>query len=111
MDIISKLTKTNSIPRIYISDTIELENEDDKNYCDHVINTLTIRANGEVVPCCYDLTTELSMGNITNDSLEDIWNNSKYNKLRNSINSKKYISICNNCNVVRPSVFLIRNSK
>tara|TARA_B100000787_G_C16199145_1_gene303531 strand:- start:9092 stop:10006 length:915 start_codon:yes stop_codon:yes gene_type:complete len=90
---------------------VTIENEDDKNYCDHVINTLTIRANGEVVPCCYDLTTELSMGNITNDSLEDIWNNSKYNKLRNSINSKKYISICNNCNVVRPSVFLIRNSK
>tara|TARA_B110000238_G_C16123423_1_gene438141 strand:- start:611 stop:1525 length:915 start_codon:yes stop_codon:yes gene_type:complete len=88
-----------------------IENEDDKNYCDHVINTLTIRANGEVVPCCYDLTTELSMGNIANESLENIWNNSKYNKLRDSINSKKYISICNNCNVVRPSIFLIRNSK
>ena len=86
-----------------------VENDEDNNYCDHVINTLTIRANGEVVPCCYDLTTELSMGNITTESLETIWNNSKYNKLRESINTKKFISICNNCNVVRPSIFLIRN--
>ena len=42
---------------------------------------------------------------------EEIWNNSKYNKLRESINSKKYISICNNCNVVRPSIYLIPNTK
>ena len=90
---------------------VTAKNEEDKDYCDHVVNTLTIRSDGEVVPCCYDLTTELSMGNIASNSLEEIWNNSKYNKLRESINSKKYISICNNCNVVRPSIYLIPNTK
>ncbi len=91
-------------------ETVKVENEHDKDYCDHVVNTLTIRSDGEVVPCCYDLTTELSMGNVKKNSLEEIWYNSKYNELRKSINSKKYISICNNCNEVRPSIFLIRNS-
>lgn len=84
-----------------------LFSENDKDYCDHVVNTITIRSDGSVVPCCYDLTTELNMGNIMNNSLENIWNDSDYDKLRNSIKSKKYISICKNCNVVRSPVFLV----
>jgi hypothetical protein len=84
-----------------------LFSEDDKDYCDHVINTITIRSDGAVVPCCYDLTTELNMGNIMNDSLENIWNNSEYIKLRNSIKLKKYESICKSCNVVRSPVYLL----
>jgi radical SAM protein with 4Fe4S-binding SPASM domain len=84
-----------------------LIDEDDKNYCDHVVNTITIRSDGSIVPCCYDLTTQLHMGNIMNDSLKNIWNNSNYTKLRDSIKSKKYISICKNCNVVRSPVYLV----
>ena len=84
-----------------------LTSEGDKDYCDHVINTITIRSDGTIVPCCYDLTTKLNMGNIMNDSLKNIWNNSDYAKLRVSIKSKQYISICKNCNVVRSPVYLI----
>ena len=84
-----------------------LINEDDKDYCDHVINTITIRSDGTIVPCCYDLTTQLKMGNILNDSLENIWNNDDYTQLRDSIKSKKYMSICKNCNVVRSPVYLV----
>lgn len=91
--------KSNEFDKILIS-------EDDKDYCDHVINTMTIRSDGTVVPCCYDLTTKLNMGNIINDSLKNIWNNSVYDKLRASIKSKEYISICKNCNVVRSPVYL-----
>jgi len=84
-----------------------LISEDDKDYCDHVINTMTKRSDGTVVPCCYDLTTQLKMGNVMSDSLKNIWNNSDYDKLRLSIKSKKYISICKNCNVVRSPVYLV----
>lgn len=79
----------------------------DSNECDHVINTLTIRADGSVVPCCYDLTSKLVMGNILDQSLTDIWNGRKYQILRRSIASKKYISICATCAVVRPATYLI----
>lgn len=79
----------------------------DSNECDHLINTLTIRADGSVIPCCYDLTSKLVMGNILDQALTDIWICRKYQILRRSIVSKKYISICANCAVVRPATYLI----
>lgn len=75
--------------------------------CDHVINTLTVRADGSVVPCCLDLTSKLVMGNILEESLMDIWTGRKYSMLRQSIKSKNYISICSTCFVVRPPVYLV----
>lgn len=36
---------------------------DEKNECDHVVSTMTIRSNGDIVPCCYDLTSQMVMGN------------------------------------------------
>lgn len=86
----------------------------DDNYCDHVMNTLTIRYNGDVVPCCYDLTSKLVMGNIQHQSLDQIWNSSKYQALRNSIYEMKFGDLCNNCNVVknREKVYLkLKNEK
>lgn len=82
-------------------------NGQDSNECDHIINTLTIRSDGIVVPCCYDLTSKLEMGNIMKQSLNDIWNGRKYQILRHSIDNKKYISICAKCAVVRPPTYLI----
>lgn len=82
----------------------------DKNYCDHPINTISIRSNGDIVPCCYDITSQMVMGNIMNDTIIDIFNGSKYTNLRDSIFKKKYISACKNCNVVRPSIYLVKSN-
>jgi len=79
----------------------------DLDECDNIINTITVRADGAVVPCCYDLTSKLVMGNIKDLPLVDIWNGRKYKDLRNSITTKKYISICSTCAVVRPKEYLI----
>lgn len=77
------------------------------SYCDHIINTMTIRSDGSVVPCCFDLTSQLIMGNIQNNSLLDIWMNEKYNSLRVSIENKKLVSICKNCLILTSSTYLI----
>lgn len=82
---------------------------EDRNECDHVNSTLTVRYDGNVVPCCYDLTSQLVMGNVNDQSLREIWINSKYKNLRDSIKNKKFISICNNCATVKPPVYLIPN--
>ena len=29
--------------------------DEDGTYCDHVVNTVSIRADGSIVPCCYGL--------------------------------------------------------
>jgi len=80
---------------------------EDNNECDHVNSTLSVRANRDVVPCCYDLISKLIMGNVNNESLLGIWNGTRYRKLRDSIESKNFYSICSNCAVVRPPVYLI----
>lgn len=83
--------------------------EEDKvtNFCDHVSSTITIRSNGDIVPCCYDLTSKLIMGNVLDNSLEEIWNNSEYLRLRKSIDEEKFYSICKNCSVVNKNRFLV----
>jgi radical SAM protein with 4Fe4S-binding SPASM domain len=76
------------------------------NHCDHVENTMTVRWNGEVVPCCYDLTSQYVCGNVHQDDLAVIWNNHAYLKIRETIDGKQYNTLCENCNVVRPNVYL-----
>lgn len=52
------------------------------NRCDHLESTITIRSDGTVVPCCYNLTTQLPMGNIHSSSLQNIWIGDAYKNLR-----------------------------
>lgn len=80
--------------------------EETNNYCDHVENTITVRWNGDVVACCYDLTSQYVLGNIHQDDLATIWNNSRYLYLRESIEKREFVTMCDNCNVVKPNVFL-----
>lgn len=77
------------------------------NYCDHTFNTMTVRSDGNVVPCCYDLTSQLVMGNIVKEDLSSIWNNEQYLDLRRSISEKKFNSMCSNCWVVQPFKYLM----
>jgi len=80
-----------------------------QGYCDHVVNTLTVRSNGDVVPCCYDLNSEVVLGNVLSASLIDIWNSEVFIKFRTLIFTKRYPSLCSSCAVVRPPVYLIPN--
>ena len=82
----------------------------DSNECDHVDSTMTIRWNGDVVACCYDLTSELVMGNVRESSLGTIWNDSRYLTLRQSIESSRFVDLCANCYVVRPNAYLLLKS-
>lgn len=78
----------------------------DNNHCDHIVNTFTIRANGDVVPCCYDLTTEMLMGNVLEQSPKEIWQNKKYVGLRKSIASFNPPKLCQGCEVLYPKAFM-----
>lgn len=78
------------------------------NYCDHPLSTVTFRWNGDVVACCYDITSTYVLGNITREPLEKIWNNEGYVKLRKSIHEKKFLPLCENCHVVKPFLWIAR---
>ncbi|MDY0164431.1 radical SAM protein [Desulfobotulus sp.] len=76
------------------------------NYCDNIENTLTVRWNGDIVPCCYDLTSLEILGNIHHDTLENIWNNKLYISLRKSIQTMCFKDLCRNCGTVNSKKFL-----
>lgn len=77
-----------------------------RDRCDHVDSTVTIRWNGDVVACCFDLTSKFVLGNVLQDDLETIWNNRRFLGLRRSIATRKLIPLCANCKVVAPATYL-----
>lgn len=72
------------------------------NYCDHVVSAITIRWNGDVVPCCYDLNSEMGMGNLLKESIEEIWGGTGYQNLRSDIEGFNPPKLCLNCPVLFP---------
>lgn len=59
---------------------------------------VTIDYEGKVILCCSDYHSSITFGNIRNEKLIDIWNKSKYKKIRKDILRKKYkLLICRKC--------------
>lgn len=80
----------------------------DSNFCDHVVNTFTIRWNGDVVPCCYDLVNKMVMGNVLKEELEEIWNNQKYLRLRKAIHDFTPPDLCRGCLVLYSRAYMLK---
>lgn len=71
-------------------------------FCSNLFETTTIMANGDVVPCCYDLAGEVVFGNVFTTNLFDIWENRGFMAFRQNFKNKKYPSLCNKCAVLTP---------
>lgn len=63
------------------------------------ISTL-ILWNGSVVPCCFDMEGDYVLGNVTNMSFQQIWNNEKYISFRKQIlEETNQIPLCKECSL------------
>jgi len=80
------------------------------NYCDHVVQLITFRWDGDVVPCCRDITSEYVIGNIMVKSLPEIWNNERYKKLRESIYTRNHMPMCTSCQIIRPQLYMAKRN-
>ena len=76
-------------------------------YCENSTKLITIRWNGDIVPCCFDILSNSVMGNIMETELTEIWNNKKYINLNKSINKGTYFPLCAECKVVKPGTHII----
>jgi radical SAM protein with 4Fe4S-binding SPASM domain len=65
----------------------------------HRQNILQVLWNGDVVPCCYDFNGEMVLGNLYQQSIEEIWNGKLYNHLRSTDACGHYgdYPICEKC--------------
>ena len=69
--------------------------------CKILFEMLAINTDGNVVMCCEDFTPKVTLGNVFETSIEEIWNSEKFNKIRKAhIEHKKYdLDVCKNCDV------------
>ena len=78
-------------------------------FCTQLFETVVINPDGKVFPCCWVTDTKYAFGDLTKESFEDIWYNSKYLYSRSLFSKEKYsgpkektvCSICNNFKKVK----------
>lgn len=64
------------------------------------LERLHINFQGDVVLCCMDWKWKHKLGNLKRNSIDEIWNSSKYKEYRNAIynnGSDKYTDLCKKC--------------
>ena len=75
-----------------------------KVFCARPFNETTIRSNGDIIVCHWDSGCELTIGNIKNNSLQDIWLSRQYEDIRDSMSTQSKFdelkSPCQNCHVM-----------
>lgn len=69
--------------------------------CSILFNTMCITTDGDVTMCCEDFTPLVKLGNVFETSIEQVWNSSRFNEIRQKhIVHKRYeLDVCKDCNV------------
>jgi radical SAM protein with 4Fe4S-binding SPASM domain len=66
--------------------------------CLRMWSAAIVTVDGDVVPCCFDKYAGHAMGNINDQTFNDIWNGEKYKSFRDSvIRSRASVDICSKC--------------
>lgn len=77
-----------------------IKNRGSKYPCD-IFKYFTVLSSGDVMFCCMDPFCKFPMGNLKNQTIEEIWNGKKYQELwKQHMKRKKHLNpICKNCRV------------
>ena len=69
-----------------------------EGYCYALKTHIAILVDGTVVPCCLDENGQIPLGNIFNNTLEEIINSDKYQRLKKSFQDRKPCEeLCKSC--------------
>jgi radical SAM protein with 4Fe4S-binding SPASM domain len=71
--------------------------------CDYPWRTMVILQDGRVSPCCLDYNGEFIVGNVNNNTIEEIWDGPEYSKVRENFKNLGYndYHLCLNCEHIR----------
>lgn len=74
-----------------------------KSACMYPFEQVVVRPDGKLSLCCNDATGKVTMGDLTEESLVDIWRGKKYMALRRAmVKDRDFHFLCSNCDVVTP---------
>jgi radical SAM protein with 4Fe4S-binding SPASM domain len=67
--------------------------------CARPFNMMTINARGQAVLCCADMYSDVVMGDVRSEPLEDIWNNAAFERYRKALetNGREGLKLCREC--------------
>ena len=70
--------------------------------CTDIYEMLCVYWNGDVVPCCYDVSGKEIMGNVNNNTIKEIWNSPQYVQFRKRVKQavrypKQEPQLCKTC--------------
>lgn len=96
----SMLVPTDSRYRRYEYKPGTFERVREDTHCRKMWFMCSISANGDVVPCGYDYTCKLNVGNINEKPLSQIWNSEEARSMRKKLYYQKdMIPICRECSI------------
>ncbi len=68
------------------------------NRCWRLWSACVVTWDGMIVPCCFDKDADHRLGNLKEDTFQQIWEGVSYNQFRGQVfKNRKQIEICRNC--------------
>jgi len=68
------------------------------NTCEWIYSTVTVQVNGDVVPCCRDVSGKIILGNVFEKHITEIWNGEAYQRFRKKIaRDQSHMDLCKLC--------------
>jgi radical SAM protein with 4Fe4S-binding SPASM domain len=106
------LAKELGIHHFFLPEPFGLEEASERRHCSIPWQGAGVLGNGDVLACC---VPGLKMGNLHDNTMEEIWNGPRYQELRWSVNSSNPPPSCKTCPFVRdinnPDSYLIHGAK
>jgi radical SAM protein with 4Fe4S-binding SPASM domain len=92
------LPRDDRYSRYRIEDGVLMPKSGLHNRCVRLWERSVITWDGVVVPCCFDKNAEYPLGNINENSFDEVWQSEKYDDFRNRVlTGRRDIPICRNC--------------
>jgi len=94
-----RLGEPEGIDKVTVSPIYDLSKKRKVKDCYEVFNKLSIDWDGTVTACCGDYDRKMSVGDLNENTLEEIWNGEKLKKYQELIKAKKFneIDLCSRC--------------
>lgn len=82
----------------FIWPSLDNDYHEEKGFCYALKDQLAILVDGTVVPCCLDGEGIMKLGNVYEDSMENILNSKKFQEMRNGFCNRKVTEeLCKHC--------------
>jgi radical SAM protein with 4Fe4S-binding SPASM domain len=78
-------------------------------YCVNVFDRLQMDADGTITPCAYATDDDLVLGQLSDETLDEVWNSPNAKDLRRAMLTRDYPSLCKTCmytNLAGPERYL-----